>query len=1347
MEATLTLDRSEFVQGLRDAKAEAAEFERQTFKAKLDVDARDALRTVATVRAELASLRNVSLNVGVTGSNAQIRAISQSASALNGRTVTMSVSVAGVAEATASLTALRAHADALDGRTIRIRADFDGGAALAQIATLRAALAGLDGTTARTSGSFSGAGRAGGFLAGQMGTITAAAMLAAPALFPLGAAALNVAGTFTALGVAVGGGLGIFTAATVGAVKGVTELDKAVATAKKNLDAQRETLARLTPGTDAYALQLKKVEDAQRALTAAQAAYTPEQRAFSDAVGGMKTAWQDFVTATQGTTLPIVTTFVTAVSEALPKAVPAVKAMAPEVKAIANDVRRWVGDGGFDRFIGSIIQYGVPAFRDLRIAAKDVLAALGTGFRAFLPQSEGMALSLRQGAAALRSWADGGGFQRFIGYVQQNAPQVREFFSALFGAIRNVGAALAPLGPLGLGFVTVVLQLVAALPPEWIRAVYLGFVAWKIIGVITALWRGMQAAILAVRSAMFALSIAFGVTPFGWVMIAIGLLVVGLIALAAKMGWLQTAWKAAWAGIQFAAQWAWNNVLKPAWEGIKTGLHAIGTAAMWLWTNAIKPAWDFISVGSRLLVVILGTILFTPLYLAFKLLRVMVLGIWNSVFKPVFGWIGQGAKALWDLALKPAFDLMVAGLKTLGNWGKWLWNNAIKPAWNGIADGTKWLWNTVVKPLVVAFWEGLKTLGGWGKWLWNNALKPTWNGIADGTKWLWNKGVKPILGYFVDGLKTLAGWGKWLWDKGLKPQWDRISTGTGHLKDAMVEIFDKMKGGIEKIWNGIKKIAAVPINFVIDTVYNGGVVKVWNKIADAVGLKDKKLGTVGRIKYAQGGAAGPVYGGMAGLDSVPATLMPNEHVWTAEEVKNAGGHKAVAQMRAMFSGSGRARVAPGGGAMKFADGGGIFGTGVGPDFGPNVVGGIKDTWSAGLSLLNDVKRGAIGAVANPLLDKIKAGIASGIGSVIPGKPAWEDLAKGVASKPIDWVKAWIADDDAKNAPTGGGQWIKPVNAPYGTPFGKKGSMWSSGYHTGLDFPAPTGRGVVAVDTGRVASVSGSGPYGNHVTVDHGGGLASMYAHLSRVNAKPGAILQGGSIGAVGATGNVTGPHLHLEARERGKAVDPMRYLQGGGGGGSGRWSSTVTAVLKELGMYTPANLTNVLKAIQKESGGNPNAVNNWDSNARAGHPSKGLLQTIDSTFNAYAGKYRSKGVFDPYANIYAAVRYANATYGPTWSYRMARPGGYALGGVTTPGLHLMGEKGPELVATSGNDRVFTASETQQMLRNTGGGGGTIVVQLPEYFIVRIGDREFRAMLDEETREILTDVISDANWSR
>ncbi|MFD4343401.1 phage tail tape measure protein [Streptomyces coelicoflavus] len=125
-----------------------------------------------------------------------------------------------------------------------------------------------------------------------------------------------------------------------------------------------------------------------------------------------------------------------------------------------------------------------------------------------------------------------------------------------------------------------------------------------------------------------------------------------------------------------------------------------------------------------------------------------------------------------------------------------------------------------------------------------------------------------------------------------------------------------------------------------------------------------------------------------------------------------------------------------------------------------------------------------------------------------------------------------------------------------------------------------------------------------------------------------------------------------------------KLFGGGGGGGTGvsKWSPLVSQVLAMLGAPGTA-LPAVLKRIEMESGGNPNAINLTDSNAKAGHPSQGLMQTIPSTFNAYAGPFRSRGITDPLANIYAGINYAMHRYGSNWISVMTRPGGYDSGGL------------------------------------------------------------------------------------
>ncbi|MFK4547039.1 murein DD-endopeptidase MepM/ murein hydrolase activator NlpD [Streptomyces tendae] len=128
--------------------------------------------------------------------------------------------------------------------------------------------------------------------------------------------------------------------------------------------------------------------------------------------------------------------------------------------------------------------------------------------------------------------------------------------------------------------------------------------------------------------------------------------------------------------------------------------------------------------------------------------------------------------------------------------------------------------------------------------------------------------------------------------------------------------------------------------------------------------------------------------------------------------------------------------------------------------------------------------------------------------------------------------------------------VAPVDAATGTPYHQAGSSWSKGYHTGVDFPVPTGTSVKSVAAGRVVSAGWGGSYGYQVVVRHGDGRYSQYAHLSAISVKNGqSVGVGQRLGRSGSTGNVTGPHLHFEVRTGpgfGSDVDPVAYLRAGG---------------------------------------------------------------------------------------------------------------------------------------------------------------------------------------------------------
>jgi SLT domain-containing protein len=129
-----------------------------------------------------------------------------------------------------------------------------------------------------------------------------------------------------------------------------------------------------------------------------------------------------------------------------------------------------------------------------------------------------------------------------------------------------------------------------------------------------------------------------------------------------------------------------------------------------------------------------------------------------------------------------------------------------------------------------------------------------------------------------------------------------------------------------------------------------------------------------------------------------------------------------------------------------------------------------------------------------------------------------------------------------------------------------------------------------------------------------------------------------------------------------KAKSAMDSLGAGSykaGAGVAQWTPQVLQALSMLGQ--PASwLNTVLRRMNQESGGNPNARNDWDSNAKAGMPSQGLMQTIPGTFAAYAGPLAGRGILDPLANIYAGLNYAIHRYGSLDA--LNRAGGYARGG-------------------------------------------------------------------------------------
>ncbi|MBT2477652.1 phage tail tape measure protein [Streptomyces sp. ISL-94] len=411
------------------------------------------------------------------------------------------------------------------------------------------------------------------------------------------------------------------------------------------------------------------------------------------------------------------------------------------------------------------------------------------------------------------------------------------------------------------------------------------------IAAVTAVFSVYRAAILIGTAVTNGFAAAQAVLNAVMALNPITLIVIALIALAAaiviaykRSETFRAIVQSVWRAIQAAALVVWENALKPLFTGFMIGLRAIGDAAVWLW-GVLQPVFSFIGEAAKILATIILTVLIAPVYLAAKLLGAVFGWLWDVAIKPAFDAIATGAMWLWSNGIKPAFDNFMSLVRTAGAVVMWLWTNAIQPAFQFIGGFIASWWTQTRGNLQSAMDFIRGPLAGVFVWLWQNVIKPVWDGIGTAIRWTWQNVIKPAF--------------------------DGLSRGVGSVRDS----FETGVSSIGRIWDSLRDITRKPVQFIIDTVYNNGIRKVWNAVADFTGAKQ-----LGVLTFATGGS---VFGaGTATSDSIPALLSNGEHVWTAAEVRGAGGHSAVEALRAQAARGGSA-FANGGvvGIPRFADGG------------------------------------------------------------------------------------------------------------------------------------------------------------------------------------------------------------------------------------------------------------------------------------------------------------------------------------------------------------------------------------------------------------------------------------------
>ncbi|MET9790687.1 M23 family metallopeptidase [Streptomyces canus] len=204
----------------------------------------------------------------------------------------------------------------------------------------------------------------------------------------------------------------------------------------------------------------------------------------------------------------------------------------------------------------------------------------------------------------------------------------------------------------------------------------------------------------------------------------------------------------------------------------------------------------------------------------------------------------------------------------------------------------------------------------------------------------------------------------------------------------------------------------------------------------------------------------------------------------------------------------------------------------------NVSGGWKKLYSDNRSAIGD----------DPSL--IHPGLKLSIGKKAKAASSASSKAKKTEKAESKSSSNSTAATQSSATTSSSGYTLPVTGATIGTGYRVAGSMWSSGYHTGVDFVVPTGTSLKAVAAGTVVSAGWGGAYGNQVVIKLNDGYYAQYAHLSQLSVSAGqTVTEGQQIGLSGATGNVTGPHLHFEIRttpDYGSDVDPVAYLRSKG---------------------------------------------------------------------------------------------------------------------------------------------------------------------------------------------------------
>jgi SLT domain-containing protein/phage-related protein len=1171
--------------------------------------------------------------------------------------------------------------------------------------------------------------------------VGAAVALIAPAMVPIGAAALNAGAAFTTMAASVGAAMTIYGVALKGAIDRTNEMAEA---GKKLSPVQKEYVSSVNAMSSAWKKfiadtsnqTLSSATNVVQGLTAGIKNLKPIIDAIHPSVlqvskdfenwmkGDRAKQYAGIIADIARSSMPAL---VAAGKNVLNVLGDGFRAFAPMADNVAKALLRgsqalssWSDSGGFQRFIQYVRDNNGPVSEFFK-ALGDALQNVGRILKEFSGGALSVLTDALKAIAALEpssvlAFANALLLMRSpLAWLVLNCPPLRDAIIGLIGAMNpqtiyavaaafvalriafmfmNTALLTTPLGWLILGLTALAVAIVyIATQTTWFQTAWQ--YTWNAIKVAaeavwTALTIAWQAVVTGFSTAWTAVSTAL-VTAWNAVWMGIS------TAVQAIWTGLQTAWNAvvmgfstAWTTVSTALVTAWNAVwtgistaVQAIWTGLQTAWNAVCTAFTTVWQTvsaALSTAWSAFWSGLQTAAQAIWTALQTAwnaVVTAFTTVWQTVSSALSAAWSAFWSALQTAAQAVWT-ALQTAWSAFTNAISTAWNtvstalrtaWDAF-WNalrtaaqavwTALQTAWNAFLTAVRTTYETISSALRTAwqaFWTAIRTAAetvwtairtAWQAFL--NAIRTAYDTVSNALRTAWSA--------FWNAIKTAAE-GIWnairsAWDgflKAVQEIWDRVSSA---LTSAWEKTWNTIKDVATRVWDGIKDAVEKGINGLLTPI--NMLIKGFNKITDAVGL-DINIPEIS-VNFAAGGMVGDVphfaaggtvnfsHGGgvlngyAPGRDTVPAMLSRGEGVLVPEAVRGLGGSKFVHWANSHYSnGRGGKRVNFPGYGRKKSEGMGFAKGGMLPSAGRNALGATQAFHRVGGDTGWSFQGGGI-------LDP------SGGGNQNPN--ALPGLGGNLQNAPNDSNILKEDDDD--------------------------GGLF----------------GFIKDAIGGVAGVLTGGLLGE------GGGTANLVLGFIGREALEKGILplidkivpNFGVVGEImgGVAKKVARGLLDWLVKKDEEAKKEYEAKAVAGAQSVSAWAPLAAKALAMAGI-SPSQLPAFLALMAAESGGNPNAINGWDVNAKNGVPSQGLMQVIPPTFAAYHVAGTSNNILDPLANMAASANYIKHRYGgivPGSPYANGTPG-------ATRGMHLVGEEGPEMVNFAGGETVTPAKETNSIL--------------------------------------------------